>query len=250
MKPELRILIVDDDRRMTGTLADILALQNYEVVEAFSGAEAIAKIKETEFDCVLTDVKMPGMNGVDLLQAIRMEKQDLPVVFMTAYAADGLIQQGIESGALGVLNKPLDINNLLSFLASLMEEKVITVVDDDPEFCQTLADILERRGFRVRKVTNPHTDVTRIIDDSQVILLDMKLNSISGYDILKQIRQRTPDLPVMLVTGYRKEMTGAVEQALEMRAFTCLYKPLVIPELLKELREVQTHRLKKFFPAD
>jgi two-component system, NtrC family, response regulator HydG len=245
MNLKLHILVVDDDRRMTSTLADILALRGYETTEAYSGPEALGKIKETSFDCVLTDVKMPGMNGVELFEELRQTQPGLPVVLMTAYAADELIHRGLEGGAAGVLNKPLDIHQLLGFLAALGREHIVTVVDDDPAFCKTLGEILERRGFRVTLITNPYTEVDQMVVNTQIVLLDMKLNGFTGYDVLKEIRLRHPGLPVLLVTGYRQEMTTAVQQALEIDAFACLYKPLVIPELLQKLAEIRSARMKE-----
>ena len=244
MNQKLRILLVDDDRRIVSTLADILALPGYVTTGTFSAEEAIEKVKQVSFDCVLTDIKMPGMNGVELFQELHKHQPGLPVIFMTAYAADDLIRQGMEWGAVGVMNKPLDIHQLLGFLAALDNEHVVTVVDDDPAFCGTLADILERRGYHVAKVTDPHMDIDKMIESAQIVLLDMKLNEVSGYDVLKKIRVRHQELPVLLVTGFRQEMTAAIQKALELNVFTCLYKPLVIPELLQKLAEIQSARLK------
>jgi DNA-binding NtrC family response regulator len=80
--------------------------------------------------------------------------------------------------------------------------------------------------------------------DAQLILLDMKFNGINGVDVLKQIRKNNPTLPVLMVTGFRKEMMSAIQAALEIDAFTCLYKPLEIPQLLEMLAELQVKRLR------
>jgi CheY-like chemotaxis protein len=241
---KLRVLIVDDDPHMTSTLADILELQDYETTQVSSGPEAIEKVKEVSFDCVLTDIKMPGMDGVQLFLELRKHQPGLPVIFMTAYAAGDLIQRGLESGAVGVLNKPLDIHLLLNFLAALDQEHIVTVVDDDLSFCTTLADILERRGFRAAIVTDPHTDVEAIVANAQVVLLDLKLSDVSGLDVLKKIRIHHPELPVLLVTAYRQEMASAIQLAHDIDAFACLYKPLIIPELLQTLAEIRSGRMK------
>jgi CheY-like chemotaxis protein len=247
MKTRLNILIVDDDRRMTGTLADILEIQGYQTTQVNTGQEALERIRSASFDCALTDVKMPGMDGVELIRELRKLQPGLPIVLMTAYAADEMLQRGLEEGAVGVLNKPLDMHQVLGFLAALSREQLITIVDDDPDFCATLADILERRGFRVDKVNDPHLDVDKMVGSTQILLLDMKLNAINGFDLLKTVHARYPDLPVLLVTGYRQEMTGAIQNALEISAYTCLYKPLVLSELLGKLSEIQAVRWKALF---
>lgn len=71
MSQKLRILIVDDDRRMTHTLADILSLSGYEPVEVWSGPEALEKVRTQTFNCVLTDVRMSDMDGVELHRQLR-----------------------------------------------------------------------------------------------------------------------------------------------------------------------------------
>jgi CheY-like chemotaxis protein len=244
MNPKLRILIVDDDKRMTRTLADILTLAGHEVTEASSGPQALEYISAQAFDCVLTDVRMPGMDGVEFHRQLRQFRSGLPVVLMTAYAADEIIRQGLEEGVVGVFDKPLDMTLLLGFFGSLAKHHTIAIVDDDPAFCKTLGDILRQRGFTVMPITDPHVGVEMIAADTQVILLDMKLNSISGLDVLKNIRAHYPSLPVLLVTGYRQEMVETIRAALELGTYTCLYKPLEIPQLLKILSEVQLEHLR------
>jgi two-component system response regulator HydG len=237
MNPKLNILIVDDDKRMTRTLADILRLSEYEVVGAASAMEALEKVKTQPFDCVLTDIRMQEMDGVELHRQLREIQPGLPVVLMTTYAADTLTHQGLDEGVVGILDKPLDINNLLSFLASMGKNRIIVLVDDDPAFCKTLSGILCHRGFKVTEFTDPHINVDLITTDAQVALLDFKFNGINGIAVLKDIRKNNPSLPVLLVTGYRKQMENVIQSAMEIDAYTCLYKPLEIPQLLQTLGE-------------
>jgi len=245
MKYTPRILIVDDDQRMTRTLADILKLSGYEAVEAASGPQALESARTQTFDCVLSDVRMPDMNGVELHRLLRQAQPGLPVVLMTAYAADELVRQGLDEGIVGALNKPLDIAHLLGFFASLAENRTIAIVDDDPAFGRTLADILRGRGFNVAQITDPHIDVDFMASDAQTILLDLKLNSVSGLDLLQRIRARYTSLPVLLITGYREEMADAIRSALAINAYACLYKPLEIPALLEQLAQFQLTRLRE-----
>jgi two-component system response regulator HydG len=244
MEQKLNILIVDDDQRMTRTLSDILRLDGHEVVEASSGLQALEKIRTQTFDCMLTDVRMPEMDGVELHRQLREVQPGLPVMLMTAYASDTLTRQGLDEGVVGVFDKPLDIHHLLGFLTSLSKNRMIVIVDDDMAFCKTLDNILCQRGFKVAQITDPHVNVDLITSDAQVILLDLKFNGINGVDVLKEIRKNNPTLPVLLVTGYRNEMDSIIQSALEINAFACLYKPLEIPKLLQMLSEFQTKRLR------
>ena len=192
MRNQTKILIVDDDKRMTQTLCDILSISGYQVEIAHSAPEALEKVKAKDFDCVLTDVRMPEMDGVAFHKVLRKERPGIPVVLMTAYAADEIIQRGLEEGIIGVLSKPLNIAQMLGFFSALAKHKTIAVVDDDPEFCKTLGDILNVHGFTVAQETDPHADMNLLAMDAQVILLDMKMNSISGLQIFKNTQTGFP----------------------------------------------------------
>ena len=95
MSDNFRILIVDDDYRMAKTLRDILIIKGYETDLAHSGSEALEKVEETYYTCILSDIKMPEVNGVELYRAIKKIEPDLPVVLMTAYSHDKLIKKGL-----------------------------------------------------------------------------------------------------------------------------------------------------------
>ena len=73
----------------------------------------------------------------------------------------------------------------------------------------------------------------------------MKLNDISGLEVLEEIRAQHPHLPVVLVTGYRQEMAQAIEAALKIGAYTCLYKPFQIEGLLQVVAEIRRQELSR-----
>jgi two-component system response regulator HydG len=117
MSEMLRILVVDDNPEMAETLADILELKGYTVHAAASGAEALEILQDQPVDILLTDVKMPGMNGLELYRETRKLYPRLITIFMTAYSADELIQQGMAEGVKTILDKPLDMNFLVRLLS-------------------------------------------------------------------------------------------------------------------------------------
>lgn len=112
------VLIVDDNVAMTRSLADILEVKGFVVHAANTGADALQILRDNPVDILLTDVKMPDMNGVSLYRQTRTAHPALTTILMTAYAADELIQQGLSEGIKAVLTKPLDVDFLLQlFLA-------------------------------------------------------------------------------------------------------------------------------------
>ena len=249
MSDELRILVVDDDRRMARTLVDICLVKGFRAEAAHSGPEALVKVSQSEWDCVLTDIKMPEVNGVELCRAIKEVQPDIPVVLMTAYSADSLVREGLQEGAVAALAKPLDLALLLAFFSFLRQERSIVIVDDDPAFGKTLGDILQVRGFGVTALTDPLNLVGGLTDAGEVLLLDMKLEGSTGLEVLRQVRERFPHLPVIVVTGFRQEMACAIETALEISASACLYKPLEIEKLLGLLDQIRHRQLGRFLKS-
>ncbi len=135
-------MIVDDNRMMSKTLQDIFLVKGYEAEVAHSGSEALGKVERSLFNCVLSDIKMPDVNGVELYKAIKTHQPNLPVMLMTAYAADKLVKEGLEEGVIAVLTKPLDLNLLLDFLSSYA--KNAPSADDASQFRRTLGYILQK----------------------------------------------------------------------------------------------------------
>jgi CheY-like chemotaxis protein len=119
MGETISILVVDDNLSNADSLADILELKGFVVTVASSGAQALQILHEHPVDILLTDVKMPAMNGLELYRETRQLYPNLTTIFMTAYSADELIQQGRLEGVKAILDKPLDIHFLLSLLRSL-----------------------------------------------------------------------------------------------------------------------------------
>jgi two-component system, NtrC family, response regulator HydG len=119
MKEQTHILVVDDNLSMAKTIASILAFKGYAVHCAYSGSEALKILYKLPVDILLTDIKMPGMNGVELYREIRKVRPRLITYLMTAYASSDILQQGIDDGIEDVLLKPLDIERLLSLLAGI-----------------------------------------------------------------------------------------------------------------------------------
>ena len=113
------VLIVDDNAAMTRSLADILEVKGFVVHAANTGADALQILRDNPVDILLTDVKMPDMNGVSLYRLTRTTHPTLTTILMTAYAADDLIQQGLSEGIKAVLTKPLDVDFLLQLFSAI-----------------------------------------------------------------------------------------------------------------------------------
>src|SRR5665213_871158 len=133
-----RVLIVDDDVDHAESLADVLEMRGHPVELAHSGEEAVARFSRSEFDLVLLDVKLPGMNGVETFLELKKVRPSARVMMMTGFSLEELIAQAIESGALGVLYKPFAATELLATLGQVAPRGVVLVADDDPDFVESI----------------------------------------------------------------------------------------------------------------
>ncbi len=102
------VLIVDDEKNYLVVLEDLLMDEGYEVLTASSGAQALAIIDQTPVDTVLSDIKMPGISGIELLEKISSVDPDLPVILMTAFAEVDQAVEAMKKGALDHIQKPFD----------------------------------------------------------------------------------------------------------------------------------------------
>jgi CheY-like chemotaxis protein len=123
MSESISILVVDDNPAMADSLSDILVAKGFTVHAAASGVEALEILQKQPVDILLTDVKMPNMNGLELYRETRKTYPNLITIFMTAYAADELIQQGMAEGVKVVLTKPVDINFMVHLFSA--EKRII-----------------------------------------------------------------------------------------------------------------------------
>ncbi|MBW2568976.1 MAG: response regulator [Deltaproteobacteria bacterium] len=241
----INILIVDDDDGMTQTLNYILTEKGYEVETAKDGFSALSRIKEKTFDIILTDIRMQGMNGVELLKEINKLFPGTTTVMMTAYTLPELVKEAKREGALVVFPKPLDLDNLIVSIKELTNKKSILILDDDIDFCKSFQGLLNEQGYSTTFTTEVDEAINLVLEAKySTIFLDMKLNGTTGLDALIAIKKVDPEVVVALITAYRQEMAGLVAESLKRSAYTCLYKPLDIDKLLRLLKEIERKRLK------
>ncbi len=119
MRPA-RVLLVDDNRTLCKTMSYILERKGYEVQIAGDGDAAIERVREQAFDLILMDIKMPDLNGVETYRRIKDIRPDVTVLMMTAYAVPDLVQAALKEGAIAVIYKPFDMEDLLKKIGQLV----------------------------------------------------------------------------------------------------------------------------------
>jgi len=123
MTPHERILVVDDEEQMRDLLAKVLERKGYEVSVCGDGAEALTLLEREPADLVITDVRMPGLNGMEALRAVKELNPEIVVLIMTAFGSIDQAVQAVKEGAYDYINKPFKIDEILLTIQKALEER-------------------------------------------------------------------------------------------------------------------------------
>jgi two-component system, NtrC family, response regulator HydG len=245
-KPKADILIVDDNVSLDKTMSFILERKGYSVVIAENGVQALEHVRERPFDMIFIDIQMPLMNGTETYKEIKKIRPDAAVVMMTAYAVEDLVNEALDAGARGILYKPIDVERLIELVEAARDDRkggLILIVDDDGATCTTLKNVLTHQHFTVG-VAHTGEEAIELAREQHydVILIDMKLPTINGLETYLALHEVNPEAVAVMMTGYREEMAGLVEEALSHDAYACIYKPIDMGRLLQLIEEIREKR--------
>ncbi|MGD8983402.1 MAG: response regulator [Desulfobacteraceae bacterium] len=118
-----RVLIVDDEEEFVETLSERLTIRDYDVTTSLSGEDAIEKLEHYNFDVVILDVAMPGMDGMETLSNIKRIKPLIEVIMLTGHATVSTAVDGMKLGAFDYLLKPCETKELIAKINAALERK-------------------------------------------------------------------------------------------------------------------------------
>ena len=138
----MRILVVNDEKIKRVTLADDLAAQGHEVVVAADGEEALDKLAAGRFDVVVTDLKMPKLDGIELLRRIKQgPSADMEVIMMTAYGSIPVAVEAVKLGDFDFLTKPFRNEDVLPLLARIQRQRQAAAAESPPPAAFSQSDV-------------------------------------------------------------------------------------------------------------
>lgn len=209
---ETRLLVVDDDAQLLDLLQDTLTSIGYGVEGASDGVEALQKLRGGQYDLMITDIRMPGMDGISLLKKVRRYYPRLPVLFITGLTTPEIIGQ---VSADGFLAKPFRISHIEELIENALNGKQdvienpvrrVMIVDDNNAFRKSLTDMLAAHDYLTLSVPSAEEALKELRrGEIDVVITDMKMPGIDGITLTKMIKERCPDLPVILITGFLSE---------------------------------------------
>jgi len=244
----IRLLLVDDEVDFLEAMTPALTRRGFRVRAAADGPAALQVLWTEPVDVVVLDVKMPGMNGVEVFHEIRRVAPGLPVILLTGH---GSIPQAFETSRDGVadyLTKPCDADHLAEVVrrvlvarsagdehpAPIADHIRLLLVDDDRDFTAALRPALERRGLDVT-VAQSGTDAAGLPGRQgfDVAIVDLRMPDMDGLTLLAALKDADPALEVIVLTAH-----GTAESArrgLVDGAFDYLTKPQPVDVLVRRV---------------
>lgn len=229
-----RVLVVDDEPALRMTLAANLELSGFEAVAAASGEEALALATAQPFDLVVTDIRMPGLSGIELFRRLRAASLSTPVVLMTGFAVEEQVQRALEDGTFAVLSKPFDVERALKLLARAARTPLVLVVDDAKTTARSLETSLAEVGLRAQAATTAD-DAVRVLQEGNVdvCVVDMVMPDASGPEVMARLKAIEPAAVMIGMSG--NDVPELVRKSASLGMHTFLRKPFRIQDLIRSI---------------
>lgn len=230
-----KILVVDDHVDLAENIADILAGAGYDTVVADSAERALARLEEEGIDALITDFKLPGRNGAELITELRRRGSDIPAVVMSAYTDEGTIESAQVAGAFDVLPKPVDIARLMALVSALgRNEALVLIVDDNRPLAENLAEVLRGRGYDA-VISTSAAEALAHTARAQAAIIDYRLPDRTGVHVAERLASRDPRIKILFVSAYldelRARLGGTLADSLSLE------KPVDVSRLLSWVAE-------------
>ncbi|MGD9765405.1 MAG: HAMP domain-containing protein [Candidatus Binatia bacterium] len=262
-----RLLVVEDDAIERESIVELLAHDDIEITAVGTGADALAALREQEFDCCVLDLRLPDMTGFEVLERVRESEgrmRDVPMVVFTGKELTADEETRLKTVAKSIILKDVQsperlfdetalflhrvVDDLPETKRAMLERlhgssevlagRKVLVVDDDARNIFALTTVLENQEMEVVGATNGRQaiEIIRNTPDLSVVLMDIMMPEMDGYETMREIRNdpQFRTLPILALTA--KAMKGDREKCLQAGASDYIAKPVNTDQLLSLLR--------------
>ncbi len=238
MTQSLRILVVDDDVDNALSLGELLEMEGHSVRIVHSGEDAIRAAILEDFNLSFMDVILPGLNGVESFMQIHRVRPQARVYMMTGYSVEQLLTQALDGGALGVLEKPFDPEEILQITTSVGPSGLVLAPPvgkiHENNVGLFIHDTLNTHGMRCRHVTQPSAMPDQLAKD-EVLLLDLPAPLIEGMELFKFAQAAGHRAQTVLVPHSRNPDVHSSTPLNDVAITGILNKPFDPLELINKL---------------
>ena len=224
-KKPLHILVVDDDRNFVHTLCAILQTEGYRCQGAYSGEAAQEILLKEQFDCVFSDVKMPNESGTDLYYHIKDKFPNIPFVLMTAYTSSEIIDKALKSGVLATFQKPIDIQQVLQFLAKINHSMEAAIICEEKEICILIQKIFEHDKFNFTIYKSTDKFIQSGKTDYLIVLVDAHQHCEHYSSDIESLLEKLPEKTIVIICDYGKTLNGQAKMPQRVNFIVLPRKP-------------------------
>ncbi len=212
------VLLVDDKKEFLETLAERVRLKGFNTLEAGTGAEAIKLAAENDIDLAVVDLKLPDMDGLDVITRLKRDKPGLETLLLTGYGSDKLREA---SDALNTAYfEKQDMTGFWAFLAGFSRRPVFLVVDDEDAFLDTVAQRVLLKGFEVHTASSGAEALEIAVREKiDFAVVDLKLGDMDGLDLITKLKREQPGMQTMLLTAFGSDKLREATKALNTEYF-------------------------------
>jgi DNA-binding NtrC family response regulator len=219
-----RLLAVDDNRSLVEALGDVFEARGYAVDIAYDGEQAVERVRNATYDCILMDIRMPKMSGVDAFKEIKKLSPVTPVILMTAYSVQDLIDEALAEGVLAVVHKPVVIERILVMIEELRGKSAVLIVDRQTDL--QLVDTLREKGYRVAVETTAVDAIDRVSTQLfDVVLLNAEISGLNSEETFFLMKECNPKCIIVLMSSQPIQPESPL-------IYTSLQKPFKIKQVV------------------
>ena len=235
------ISIVDNDASVLRTSTLLIESFGFRAA-GFESAELFLRSAELhETSCLIVDVRMPGMSGLQLQSKLAALDCKIPIIFITAYDDKASRMRALQAGAVAFLGKPFSDEILLQTIRSALQgqlgvrKNLISLVDDDESIRRTTTLLIESFGFHAAAFESAESFLkSGQLHETSCLIIDIQMPGMNGLQLQSQLAAAGYKVPVVFITAYDKEESR--QQALQAGAVAFLSKPFNDGLLLQTIR--------------
>ena len=235
------ISVVDDDASVLRTTTLLIESLGFRAA-GFESAELFLKSDQLhQTSCLIVDVRMPGMSGLQVQSHLAALGCTIPIIFITAYDDKASRLRALQAGAVAFLGKPFTDEILLQAIRSALRgqlgvrKNLISVVDDDESIRRTTTLLIESFGFHAAAFESAESFLkSGQLHETSCLIIDIQMPGMNGLQLQSHLATAGYKIPIIFITAYDKEESR--QQALQAGAVAFLGKPFSDDLLLQALR--------------
>ena len=233
-KDKIKILLVDDEKEFVESLSERLALRNLKPDIAYDGEQAIETVAKEKPDVMVLDLRMPGIDGLEVLRKVKKKHPDIEVVILTGHGSEEDEKEARRLGATEFLKKPVEMEDLVGALQR--KRLKVLLVDDEKEFVESLSERLELRNLKAEIAYSGEQAIETLAREKpDVMVLDLRMPGINGIEVLRKVKKKHPDMAIVILTGHGSEADE--KEAMRLGASAYLSKPVEVDHLVGTLHK-------------